>query len=114
MRFRAGVTDSDWIPETLSSRSNVEETRNNLVEVLDNLEVAEKKIEGLEGRIDELVAANKELQHSLATAGDSGPALERVQELETMLDEKSTEMEETEEKYLEVRPPAFGGSSWSV
>ena len=63
-----------YVPETITSRGNLEE-------VLDELHVSEVKIAGLE---------------------------ERIQELETMLEVKSVEMEETEERYLEVRPfPTF-------
>ena len=62
-----------YVPETITSRGNLEE-------VLDELHVSEVKIAGLE---------------------------ERIQELETMLEVKLVEMEETEERYLEVHPFRF-------
>lgn len=77
--------------EALQSKSSARLTE--LLERLEQLQVQKSEVE------TQLAAANERLS---ATTSDS-PSNERVEELEKQLQEKAAEVEETDEKYIEVR-----------
>jgi len=89
-----------------------EQSRKNLEEVIDALQTCEQGKAAAEEQVQQLLGEISTLKASAGAAPPSAELDERIAELEKLLEVKMMDVEEADEKLIEVRPlPPFSSSA---
>lgn len=88
-----------------------EQSRKNLEEVIDALQTCEQGKAAAEEQVQQLLGEVNALKASAGAALPNADLDERIAELEKLLDVKMMDVEEAEEKLIEVRPLSHPPSS---
>lgn len=84
-----------------------EQTQQNIKEVIEYSEACEREKAAAEAEVKELLGEVERLKADAANTASSSEAVAQITELEKLLEAKMLDVEEADEKLLDVRPARF-------